>query len=254
MTVVLLWDELPHMVANIRDREGPAAARELLDVLRGVRETHATVRMVFSGSLGLHHVVDELRAHGGMWAPTHDMLTMDLPPLAPEDASYLAGELLRNERLDCDDVDGVAKAIAAEVDCAPYYVHHTVHQLLTRQRDGRCGSIDERLVDEVVSESLADPLDPWQLQHYIDRVGSYYGEDADAVKAVLDIVATASSPPSVETIHDRVGASLDAPPPIERLRDLLVLLCKDHYLSAIDGYAFRLGLIRRAWLTRRHKR
>jgi hypothetical protein len=251
MSIVLLWDELPHMVANIRDNQGPLVARELLDLLRASRETHPTVRMVLSGSLGLHHVVDGLRSQGGMWVPTHDMLGMDLPPLSESDASYLAGELLRNERVECDDLDRVSDTIALEVDCAPYYVHHTVHQLQGRQRTGRCGTVDADLVREVVEETLKDPLDPWQLQHYIDRIGSYYGADAGVVKALLDVVASAPDPPTLETIHGRIGAHLE-PPSLERLRDLLVLVCKDHYLGSGPSYTFRLDLVKRAWLARRH--
>jgi hypothetical protein len=249
-SIVLLWDELPHMVANIRDNQGPLVARELLDLLRVMRESHRRIRMVFSGSLGLHHVVDGLRSHGGMWVPTHDMLAVDLPPLLEEDASYLAGELLRNESVDCDDVGAVAAAIAREVEGAPYYVHHTVHQLLTRQRSGRCGTVDSGVVGDVVDEVLSDPLDPWQLHHYVDRIPTYYGDDGDIVKAVLDIVATATEPPDFETIQAQLGAQL-RPPPSERLRDLLALLCKDHYLLAGPTYSFRLELLRRTWLARR---
>jgi hypothetical protein len=249
-TIVFLWDELPHMIANIRDKQGPLVAREVLDLLRALRESHGSVRMVFSGSLGLHHVVDGLRSHGGMWAPTHDMLMVDLPPLLENDASYLAGELLRNESVDCDDIDKVGIAIALEVDSAPYYVHHTVHQLLTRQRAGRCARVDTKLVHQVVSEALRNPLDPWQLQHYIDRIESYYGDDANVVKAVLDVVAASPTPLTLEAIYSRLGAHVEAPP-LEQFRDVLILLCKDHYLAGGPEYAFSLNLIRRAWVARR---
>jgi len=248
--IVFLWDEFPHMVANLRDNRTPLVARELLDQLRAWRETYPTVRMVLSGSLGLHHVIDGLRAKGGMWAPTHDMNGMDLPPLDDDDASYLAGELLRNERIACDDLDRVADLIAREVDGAPYYIHHTVHGLQERQSTGRIGTVDLNVVRLIVDEALNDPLDPWQLQHYVDRVGSYYGDDADFVKALLDVIAAAPDPSTLETVATRIGAHL-RPPPQERLRDLLVLLCKDYYLGAGPTYRFRLNLVRRIWLARR---
>jgi hypothetical protein len=250
VSVVLLWDELPHMVASIRDNRGPLVARELLDLLRGVRETCSTLRMVLSGSLGLHHVVDDLRSHGGMWVPTHDMLGIDLPPLSEDDATYLAHALLHNEQVRCDDLDGVACTISQEVDCAPYYIHHTVHQLQSRQRAGQCGAIDSALVRMTVEETLNDPLDPWQLQHYIDRVSSYYKDDASCVKAMLDVVAKARQPPTIELVHEQIGAYLK-PPSLERMRELLGLVCKDHYLRATPAYTFRLSLVRRAWLARR---
>lgn len=249
-TVVLLWDELPHMVASIRDNHDPGIAREVLDFLRGLRETYSGARMVFSGSLGLHHVVHDLRAEGGMWVPTHDMLTIDVPPLLEEDASYLAGQLLRNEAVDCDHVDAVADVAAAEVDSVPYYVHHTVRDLMARQRAGRCGPADAALVAQVVEEALRDPLDPWQLQHYVDRIDVYYGDEAPVVKGMLDVIATVSTPPTAEALREHVGAILE-PPSIERVRELLDLLCKDHYLRTGPGYEFRLNLIRRVWLARR---
>lgn len=255
-TVVLLWDELPHMVSSIHESEGPIAARELLDVLRAARETHTTVRMVLSGSLGLHHVVNKLRDHGGMWAPTHDMLTIDVPPLSPDDASYLAVELLRNETVECDDIDVVGAAIAQSVDCVPYYVHHTIHRLLTDQQQGRCGQVNTSVVEAVVDQALRDPLDPWQLQHYVVRVGSYYGDDADTVTAIVDLVATATEPPDAEVVHERIGALIERPPSLEQTRNLLALLCKDHYLG-VDSegrYTFRLDLVRRAWLGRRPRK
>jgi hypothetical protein len=248
--VVLLWDELPHMVANIRDNCGPHVARELLDLLRGMRESCDRLRMVYSGSIGLHHVVDELRAAGGMWVPTHDMLAMDLPPLDDADAVYLARELLHNEDVVCEDLEIAAAAIVDEVDCVPYYVHHTVNQLMTRQRAGRSGIVNDAGVRETVAASLADPLDPWQLHHYVDRIESYYGSEADVVKALLDLIAAARAPLSIAQIETGIGAHL-APPPTERLRDLLLLLCRDHYLTGGPLYAFRLELVRRVWRARR---
>lgn len=250
VTVVLLWDELPHMVADIRDNHGPHAAREVLDVLRGVRESHAGVRMVFSGSLGLHHVVDGLREHGGMWVPTHDMRVLDLPPLIDDDAVFLARELLLNEEIECVDVDAVARAIAGEVDRVPYYVHHTVDQLRERQVTGRGIEVDVAAVHELVEEMLSHPLDPWQLKHYVDRVPVYYPSDADVVRVILDTIAVAGEPPGLDEVARLMGAQLEPPAP-EDLHALLTLLAMDHYIDAGPAYAFKLSLVQRAWRARR---
>lgn len=247
---VLLWDELPHMVANVRDNRGPHVARDLLDLLRAARESHERLRMVFSGSVGLHHVVRELRAAGGMWVPTHDMRIVDLPPLREQDAVYLARELLQNESVACDDRARVAATIAHEVDCVPYYVHYTVNELMMRQRGRRCAVVDAALVHDVVDAMLGDPQDMWQLHHYVERVDVYYGDDADCVKAVLDVVAAAPSPLTLGEIHVLLAAYV-APPSLEQLRDLLLLLCKDHYLAGGPRYRFRLDLVRRIWGRRR---
>lgn len=251
VSVVLMWDELPHMVANIREARGPMIARQMLDRLRAFREGHDHVRMVFSGSIGLHHVVDGLREHGGMWAPTHDMHVMDLPVLAEPDAEHLAAELLRNEEIACDDVAVVARAVAGEVDDVPYYVHHLVDGLRSRQLDRDVEPVTAADVQRAVEHVLLDPLDPWQLQHYLDRVAPYYGPRAPLVRLVLDVIARAAGPRSVEDVHAELAAQV-APPAVDDLRTLLVLLSKDHYLGAsASGYAFKLRLVERAWAAKR---
>ena len=84
--VVLFWDELPLMLKNIRDTHDENAATELLDVLRELRHTHGELRMVYTGSIGLHNVITSLKTSGYASAPINDMHIVDLPPLAPADA------------------------------------------------------------------------------------------------------------------------------------------------------------------------
>ena len=43
--LLFLWDEMPFMLANIRDREGEQTAMEVLDLLRALRQTHSGLRM-----------------------------------------------------------------------------------------------------------------------------------------------------------------------------------------------------------------
>ena len=248
--VVLLWDEAPQMIADIDTERGSGVAREMLDVLRAARESHRGIRMVLSGSLGIHHVVAALRSEGGMWAPTHDMRALDLPPLAEDDAVFLAGELLRNDDVACDDRDAVASAIASEVDCMPYYIHQTALRLRDRGRAGERMPVDVATVEKEVEDAICDPLDPWELGHYVSRTPVYYGNDADLVNAVLDIVARDSAPLDIATIRERLAAH-GPPPEIERLRELVDLLCRDYYLCASPGYVFLRSLVRRAWLARR---
>jgi hypothetical protein len=249
-TVVFLWDELPQMIADIRDHHGHLIAREMLDVLRAARESHPSVRMVLSGSLGIHHVVADLRAKGGMWVPTHDMRSVDLPALSDEDACYLAAELLRNEEIVCDDLDLVAATIVAEVDRIPYYVHQTALHLQNAQRGGDCASADAVAVRRIVEDAITDPLDPWELGHYVARTPVYYGEDAETVNTILDTVALAPEPLSAATIRERLAAFAPPPSP-ERVQELLDLLCKDYYLCARPDYTFLRSLVRRAWIARR---
>ena len=58
---VFLWDEVPYMIDHIRRADGEQAAVEVLDTLRSLRQEYPDLRMVFSGSIGLHHVLGSIR-------------------------------------------------------------------------------------------------------------------------------------------------------------------------------------------------
>jgi hypothetical protein len=70
--VVLFWDEIPMMLENIKMRCGEGVAMELLDILRYFRQTHTNVRMVFTGSIGLHHVIGALKRGGYGNSPVNE--------------------------------------------------------------------------------------------------------------------------------------------------------------------------------------
>jgi hypothetical protein len=246
-TVVLLWDELPGMIGAIERNCDATAARDVLDILRFLRETYPGVRMVLSGSIGLHHVVGELRTKGGMWAPTHDLEIVDLPVLDGVDAEYLARELLRNEKLSFEE-DAVG-TIATSVDSVPFYIHHAVNEI--RKLDLTVAPVDADKAREVIEGAVANPSDPWQLRHYVDRIPAYYPQQQALAFQVLDAIAETEGPVAHAEIDARLAAR-GKPPPDDRLHELLELLCKDHYLEA--GYQFRLELVRKAWLARRPPR
>jgi hypothetical protein len=250
--VVFIWDELPHMIARIADEDSVGSARELLDILREARETHDFMRMIFSGSVGLHHVLKRLQPAGRAWMPTHDMRSLDLPALLEADAIALARSLLINEDVACDDVDAAARAIADQTDAVPYYIHLAVGALVDRQRSGTArGEATADVVVALVEECVSDPQDPWKLMHYVARIDAYYGADAEVVRAVLDAVAVGPPPSDFDDLRNRVAARV-VPPSIDRLHLILELLAMDHYLSTTPDLEFRLDLLRRAWRRRRN--
>jgi hypothetical protein len=47
--LLFLWDEVPFMLANIRDGEGERTAMAVLDLLRSLRQTHGGLSMIITG-------------------------------------------------------------------------------------------------------------------------------------------------------------------------------------------------------------
>jgi hypothetical protein len=247
-TVIMLWDELPLMLYNIKRRAGEDAAMEILDTLRSLRQTHPQLRMVFTGSIGLHNVISSLRSSGYANDPTNDMYTADVPPLTREYAVELAAKLLRGERIQSDDPEGCAARIAEAVDGIPYFIHHVIDQLKLR---GVGMTVES--VDEVVNQSIADQQDRWHLRYYRDRINTYY-EPAERPLALnlLDALSTSEGPLTFNELFNRLKAGM-ATEDREAALDVISLLQRDHYVASgpRGELSFRFSLIKRAWRVHR---
>ncbi len=241
--LLFLWDEMPFMLANIRDREGEQTAMEVLDLLRALRQTHSALRMVITGSIGLHHVLASLKKKNYANAPVNDMHAVDVPPLDQADAITLATQLIQGENLPTPAMANAAAAIAHEADCFPFYIHHIVRALKIRGLAANPAN-----VAQVVASQLVDANDPWELLHYRERIPNYYRDEEQPVLLVLDQLATQTQAASVNALLAGLK-STSTFDDRERLLHLLKLMERDHYLQRDDtgGYRFRFLLISRWW-------
>lgn len=241
--LLFLWDELPFMLMNIRNGEGEQIAMQVLDHLRWLRQTHSGLRMIITGSIGLHHVLTKLKEVSYANAPLNDMAMVDVPPLAEEDATRLASLLIAGENLASSDVTEAASAIAREADCFAFYIHHIVRGLKLQEWEATAKN-----VAKVVSLHLIDANDPWQLIHYRERIITYYPNDQKVVSLILDELAGGKGKASVVELLAMLKGSSQFDDR-ERLLRLLTLMERDHYLKRdkTGAYQFRFPLIRRWW-------
>jgi hypothetical protein len=238
---IFFWDELPMMLDNFLKREnGALVAMEVLDTLRALRQTYPELRMVYTGSIGLHHVISKLKDADYNNAPTNDMYTCDLQPLAPIDAIDLAERLLAGENMATTDRSAVAAEISQQVDRIPFYIHHSILKLKSLRQE-----ISPNLVKEQIDLALCDP-NPWDMNHYQERIKTYYRDGSKEIAlAILDTLAVEAIGLSLEQIRDRNLAIQD----LEMFRTVLKLLRQDGYLvmNLDRTYNFRYGLIQRYW-------
>lgn len=247
-TLVLFFDELPTMTDAIRKREGSIAAMELLDTLRSIRQETKNIRMVYTGSIGLHHVMKELRKTGYNNPSVNDMYKIDVPPLDFDDAVFLAKELILGEEIETKDIMAAANASVTEADRIPFYIQHIMAKAAF---DGI--ALSESSIKKMVSSALTDRSDIWDMKHYLDRIDAYYSEDdKKLVIAVLDAVAGSETPLRFDEIFNSVKSSI-----ITEDRDgmlaLMDLILSDHYLLKDEQgmYTFAFGIIKRWWKTYR---
>lgn len=242
--VVFFWDEMPLMLHNIKQSNGEPAAMEMLDTLRSLRQTHSTLRMIYTGSIGLHNVLGSLKKAGYANDPTNDMQTEEVPPLAQTDAVELGLRLLAGENIRAKDSTAVAEAIAQATDGFPFFIHHVVDDMA-----GRGEEVTADTVEEIISANLIDPQDRWHLRYYRERINTYYlPEEHPLALGMLDVLAFADGPLSFDEVFNLLKARVRTEDQ-EQARDILTLLMRDHYiLQGADGtYRFRFSLIQRMW-------
>lgn len=238
---LFLFDELPLAIDNIRQDKGASIAMEVLDTLRSIRQDYPQIRMVYTGSIGLHHVVAELRQQGYRNAPTNDLPSVEVEPLAEDDAGKLARDLLIGEKVATEDLAAVSQAIASAVNGNAFYIHHSVARL-----KGIAQPIDVARVEAMLQAAVRQ-YDVWDLGYFEKRIGSYYGENAKLALLALDELA----PESALTIGDWWNRVSIQTPDLDKevFRSTLNLLEQDHYICRNDAgdYRFRFSLVRRYW-------
>ncbi len=204
--------------------------------------------MIYTGSIGLHHVEAELRELGSSWAPTNDMKRIDVPPFSPVNAESLASALLTNENVSCDNHAEVAASIARLTDGVPYFIHNVVDGLIKAKT-----VVTTTTVNNIITSAVDDPDDAWGFRHFVERVREYYGDESPLAYATLDIVSLNRD----ISFDDRMKAlpartDLDSRSG-DRARSIVERLERDHYLTASGGkLRFRRTLIERAWRAKRY--
>ena len=240
--LVFLWDEVPFLLDNVSKREGANVSMEILDILRSLGQDYSRVRLVLTGSVGLHHVLAELREKGYLNSPLNHMERIAPGPLPPTDGYELALQLLTGADLNCANPKDCAQAIAGLTGNVAFYIHKLISRL------PKDSTVDPGLVEKTLMREIVDADNDWDLAHYRTRLPLYYGNNETLVLGILDAIAAAPAPISFQAIRKELSATtlLDDE---ERLRDMLKLLQQDHYLDRDErgDYAFRFSLIRRWW-------
>lgn len=260
-TILLLMDELPYMlqkIASIRaDGEPKTLALTLLDTLRSIRQQHKNIRMVFAGSVGLHHVVSDLKQGVLASEPTNDMPLIEIRALSEPDAIVLAKKLLKDESVNFSstgDERAILERLVRATDSVPFYIEAVCSRLGELE-----GPISLDAIEQTVRQQLSSPHDPWEMEHFRERLGMYYNgslddtaglrvRDADIARAILDHLAVTDEPQSIDHIWGIVKSSFKITDR-NHIVEILKSLALDHYLDNDPDrrYSFRFPLIQRWW-------
>lgn len=233
------------MIYNIKQSNGEIAAMEVLDLLRDLRQTHESLRMVFTGSIGLHNVLSSLKREGYANNPVNDMAKVDVPPLQINTTAItLIKALMDGEKITAVDKSAVSIFLAKAVDGFPFYIQHVVEQLAIMKK-----TVTKELIEEVVGHFLVDDNDAWEMRHFRTRIDTYYlSEERPYALTLLDILAVSDESLSFDKLFNLFKTRI-VTEDSEMARRVLTLIQLDHYITRnTDGaYLFRFPIIRRWW-------
>jgi len=241
--VIFLWDELPLMIQKIiqTDRE---SATELLDMLRYLRQMNSQIRMIYTGSIGLHNILSGLKESGYSNEPINDMYIFDLSPLSDKDADDLVLQLAEGEDIQLTSKEEMARKIAKAVDNIPYYIHHVMDHAFDLEE-----ALDETGLNTIILRGLTQARDAWDMRHYHDRISDYYKpEQQITARYLLDIFSLSDHALSLNDLVNQLSAKTEKTDE-EEVRVVLRLLLQDHYIyQDLDGkYCFQYTLIQKWW-------
>jgi hypothetical protein len=173
---VIAMDEVPIALLNIAANEGPAAARQLLQTLRELRQ-ESELRWIVCGSIGFHHILRRCDATEGA---INDLVNLPLGPLDPDQADELARRLLLGiERPPTGDA---VAALVSQGGCIPFLIH----ALALRREDDGTGPVSAKDVADAFTGFIDDRDESRAVTHLVTRLDPLYGEQADAAERMLD--------------------------------------------------------------------
>jgi hypothetical protein len=257
--ILLMFDELPYMLQKIdvvsASAGRPHEALTLLDTFRALRQRTRNLRMIYAGSVGLHHVLRDLKQAKLASEPVNNMPPVEIPPLEDHDALQLAIRLLDAERIQfAGDSTDIVQCLITQTSNVPFYMERIASQLGLL---GRPITVVD--VEEVVLKQLTTDHDPWEMEHFRSRLETYYqrsvhdannmpiSEDAIA-RTILDHFAIVDEPQTIDEVWSMIRGQFALTD-----RNLIVQMLKslgqDHYLisDTEKRYSFRFPLVKRWW-------
>ncbi len=230
--VWLIFDEFPLFLNLFIINGKHEISIQLLDYLRFARDEYRNVRFVITGSIGLHWIIKKLKEKG--WRnPQNKDQRLTLGVLEEEDAVLLTEGLFRGIGADTNP----ALELAETVNLHPFYIQKTIG-LWHRKNP------DEGIADFCGRLALENE-DHFEFAELDDRLGDYFGREANLARRVLDSLAGETPTSALD-----IARQLDKEP--EEIKRILDNLKMDGYTEVNNNqYHLWPSLFRDWWKNRR---
>lgn len=238
--LVLLIDEFPQTIENIRKKDAEAAVH-FLQRKRELRidpVISKNIRFIYTGSIGLNQTVSSLNAT----ATINDLASIEVEPLSGAEALELFNKLLATK----------SRSVHASAETAlmeilqwyiPFHIQLIVQEIIQATEDG--AEVNKEIVEKAIEELLS-LRHKNHFDHYYSRLRTHFKDDAfkyaDSLLKELAVKGTLTKKDSLELAvkyHQE-----------EDYRKIIENLMYDgyiHYHSASGIYLFNSPILKRWW-------
>jgi hypothetical protein len=163
--------------------------------------------------------------------------------------------VLDEEEIECDSQDSVVKHLVELTDGVPFYILRVISRLAISEETATPSTVESEIKRHLTSTS-----DPWEMEHFRERLNIYYNrqltdadgkliEAASVAKALLNNIAVATEPQSIDRCYAELKSKMRFQNRDEVIQ-LLKSLAMDHYLQRDDDgrYRFRFPLVQKWWI------
>jgi uncharacterized protein len=124
--IILMIDEFPSTIENIRNDQGEREAINFLQQNRVIRQSASqAIRFIYTGSIGLPNLVNRL----GYPETINDLNVVEVPPLTFEEGKNLASDLLKGHNVPFE--DNILSYLMEKITwLMPFYIQLSVQELI----------------------------------------------------------------------------------------------------------------------------
>jgi uncharacterized protein len=241
--LVMLLDEFPEVIQNIKKNEGDQSAIDTLHTLRSIRHEKGfkNFSFAFAGSIGLNHVVSLLDRPKLI----NDLVPVLVEPLTNEEAHELTEKLLKGATMKID--KGEKDYLFSKISCLlPYYIQLMIQKCDTILYKESRPLLTKTDIDNafILVAREGRNFNDWEL-----RLKDYYGaSDAKYCIAVL----TRCAHFEFYTVQQAYDLSKTMIPDTGYKQLIDDVLIKDGYITEDHDYYTFLSPLFRDWWKKRH--
>jgi hypothetical protein len=149
-TIVLMVDEFPQAVENIKQEKGKEEAKRFLQTNRSIRQSFTNnIRFIYTGSIGLPNVVKGITS----LSVINDLNTVEIPPLNTEDAKELMSLLLEEAKVETN--PKILDLLIAKIEwLIPFHLQLFAQELIDVCEDSEQYTISEKEADKAFEQIL----------------------------------------------------------------------------------------------------